>query len=107
MTPEEKMLERFTREKQRASVRGGKADLFNLRDGDDDEGEGLTHYGKSLAFDDFEDGGLGAGLEDDDESGKTTRTTIGYEVKLTSDLDFPLFRPDRPRYCPERPLWWL
>lgn len=69
LTPEEKMLERFTKEKQRASVRGGRADLFNLGD-DDDEGQGLTHYGKSLGFDDFEGEGLGAGLDDDDESGQ-------------------------------------
>jgi hypothetical protein len=61
------MLERFTKEKQRASVRGSsRADLFNLGDSGD-EGEGLTHYGKSLGIDDFEGEGLGIGLEVDDE----------------------------------------
>ncbi|RPA94818.1 Nop14-like protein [Choiromyces venosus 120613-1] len=48
MTPEEKMLERFTKEKQKR-VRGG--DIFNLDD--DDE---LTHFGQSLGglADDFD-----------------------------------------------------
>jgi nucleolar protein 14 len=52
LTPEQKMLERFTREKQMQS----KTSLFSLDDEDDemDDDEGLTHYGKSLAVqDDF------------------------------------------------------
>lgn len=49
MTPEEKMLERFTKEKQKR-VRGG--DIFNL---DGDEGQ-LTHFGKSLGGEDFDAG---------------------------------------------------
>ncbi|CAG8433583.1 10902_t:CDS:10 [Diversispora eburnea] len=45
LSPEDKMLERFTREKQRQS----KLSLFNLGDEDD-----LTHYGQSLSLhDDF------------------------------------------------------
>lgn len=57
MTPEERMLERFTRERQRAS----KNDVFNLEDEDE-----LTHYGQSLSkLDDFDNVGLG--LEDEDE----------------------------------------
>ncbi|PWW76279.1 Nop14-like protein [Tuber magnatum] len=50
MTPEEKMLERFTKEKQKR-VRGG--DIFNL----DDDDDGLTHFGQSLGglVDDFDD----------------------------------------------------
>ncbi|KAL0577466.1 nucleolar complex protein 14 [Marasmius crinis-equi] len=57
MSLEERMLERFTRERQRAS----KGSAFNL----EDEGE-LTHYGQSLAnIDDFDNTGLD--LEDDDE----------------------------------------
>ncbi|KAH8834361.1 nucleolar protein 14 [Flagelloscypha sp. PMI_526] len=60
MSLEEKMLERFTRERQRAST--SKGDLFNL----DDEDE-LTHYGQSLAnLDDFENAGMGF-EEDEDE----------------------------------------
>jgi nucleolar protein 14 len=57
MTAEERMLERFTKEKQRNS----RSATFNL----DDEDE-LTHYGQSLnAMDDFDSTGLG--LEDDEE----------------------------------------
>ena len=51
------MLERFTREKQRAS----KGDVFNLEDEEE-----LTHYGQSLSkLDDFDN--IGLGLEDEDE----------------------------------------
>lgn len=57
MSLEERMLERFTREKQRAS----KGAAFNLDDEDD-----LTHYGQSLSkLDDFDNVGLG--LDDEDE----------------------------------------
>ncbi|KIK96407.1 hypothetical protein PAXRUDRAFT_825971 [Paxillus rubicundulus Ve08.2h10] len=56
---EERMLERFTKERQRAS----KTSAFNL-----DEGEELTHYGQSLSMlDDFDDIGL---LMDEDEEGE-------------------------------------
>ncbi|KZP00134.1 Nop14-like protein [Calocera viscosa TUFC12733] len=57
MAPEDRMLERFTRERQRAS----KGAMFNL----EDETE-LTHYGQSLsAVDDFDATGLR--LSDDEE----------------------------------------
>ncbi|KDQ64193.1 hypothetical protein JAAARDRAFT_116740 [Jaapia argillacea MUCL 33604] len=57
MTPEERMLERFTRERQRAS----KGDAFNLEDEEE-----LTHYGQSLSkLDDFD--GVGLGLEDEED----------------------------------------
>ena len=57
MAPEDRMLERFTKERQRAS----KASAFNL----EDEGD-LTHYGQSLAqMDDFDDAGLGGDEEED------------------------------------------
>lgn len=49
MTPEEKMLERFAREKLKSHQ---KHSLFDLEDDDDDDGEGLTHGGKSITFDD-------------------------------------------------------
>lgn len=50
MTPEEKMLERFAREKQRSHK---KSSMFDL----EDEGpvEGLTHMGKTLSFDEVDD----------------------------------------------------
>ena len=55
MSLEERMLERFTKERQRAS----KGVAFNLEDEDE-----LTHYGQSLSkLDDFDD----IGLEDDDD----------------------------------------
>ncbi|KAL0070159.1 nucleolar complex protein 14 [Marasmius tenuissimus] len=63
MSLEERMLERFTRERQRAS----KGSAFNLEDEDE-----LTHYGQSLSnMDDFDNTGLG--LEDDDEDEGTGR----------------------------------
>ncbi|KAJ3556799.1 hypothetical protein NM688_g1821 [Phlebia brevispora] len=59
MTPEERMLERFTRERQRAS----KGEAFNLEDEDE-----LTHYGQSLSkLDDFDNVGLGFDEEEEEE----------------------------------------
>lgn len=49
MTPEEKMLERFAREKQRTH----KKNVFDLED--DEPMDSLTHMGKSLEFDDQEE----------------------------------------------------
>lgn len=61
MTPEERMLERFTRERQRAS----KGVTFNLEDEDE-----LTHYGQSLSkLDDFDNTGLALDDEDDEDDG--------------------------------------
>ena len=58
MTPEERMLERFTRERQR----GSKGAAFNLEDEDE-----LTHYGQSLSkLDDFDTVGLGLDEEEDE-----------------------------------------
>jgi nucleolar protein 14 len=71
MTPEEKMLERFTREKQ---TRHTKNSMFDLED-DDEEGQ-LTHFGKSLSFnqkeevDDFQEDD--EGLSDEDDHGSDT-----------------------------------
>ncbi|KAG0368210.1 nucleolar complex protein 14 [Mortierella sp. AD032] len=62
MTPEEKMLERFTREKQ-SRAKGGA--MFNLEEESD-----LTHYGQSLAgLDDFDEDGLGYSDDDDENRG--------------------------------------
>lgn len=60
MTQEEKMLERFTRERQS----GSKRNAFSLESDDEydeDEGFSLTHSGKALNFDHFEDSDLGVG----------------------------------------------
>ena len=61
MTPEERMLERFTRERQRTS----RGVAFNL----EDDAE-LTHYGQSLSkLDDFDNVGLNLDEEEEDERG--------------------------------------
>ncbi|EJD53655.1 Nop14-like protein [Auricularia subglabra TFB-10046 SS5] len=67
MTPEERMQERFTKERQRTA----KLNAFNL-----DDDEELTHYGQSLGkIDDFDTTGLA--LEDDDEAdGGLDRLTV-------------------------------
>ena len=71
------MLERFTRERQRASKGAG----FNLEDDVD-----LTHYGQSLSkLDDFADAGLE--LESDEEAKGSFLVSVCFAV-LTS------FRPD-------------
>ncbi|KIJ56486.1 hypothetical protein M422DRAFT_150207 [Sphaerobolus stellatus SS14] len=68
LTSEERMLERFTRERQRAS----KNSVFNL----DDEEE-LTHYGQSLsAMDDFDGAALGLNDEDDEDAGQIDPATV-------------------------------
>ncbi|KAK6541177.1 nucleolar complex protein 14 [Orbilia ellipsospora] len=58
MAPEDKMLERFTREQQKRSF---KSDIFNL---EDDE-EILTHYGQSLGSLPAEDFNEDMGSDDD------------------------------------------
>jgi nucleolar protein 14 len=59
MSLEERMLERFTRERQRAS----KSAAFNVEDEDE-----LTHYGQSLSkLDDFDDVALRSEDDNDDE----------------------------------------
>ncbi|EPQ58971.1 Nop14-like protein [Gloeophyllum trabeum ATCC 11539] len=71
MSLEERMLERFTKERQRAS----KGDLFNLED--DDADMELTHYGQSLSkLDDFD----GAGLALDEDEDEETRGQIDSET---------------------------
>lgn len=73
MSLEERMLERFTKERQRTS----KGTAFNLEDEDE-----LTHYGKSLSkLDDFDD----VGLLDDDEDEKG----MLFHVDLTSLSHIP------------------
>lgn len=90
LTAEEIMLERFTKERQKQS--SSKRSLFNLDDENDDEGAfdgNLTHYGKSLAFqDDFADGDLG--VEDSDGEGFQKRGRSKYEDgSLGDDVDEP------------------
>ncbi|KAI8141258.1 nucleolar protein 14 [Fennellomyces sp. T-0311] len=71
LTPEERMLERFTKEKQK----NAKASMFNLDD--DDEEMGLTHYGQSLAeMDDFDDTGLRLSDDEDGPGGQLDRNVV-------------------------------
>ncbi|KAI9770273.1 MAG: nucleolar complex protein 14 [Geoglossum simile] len=64
MAPEEKMLERFTKEKQKRYRNGA---VFDLEE-EEEEGQ-LTHFGQSLSFDsekvvdDFEDNDLEGSIE--------------------------------------------
>ncbi|KAG2186157.1 hypothetical protein INT43_002595 [Umbelopsis isabellina] len=68
LTPEEKMLERFTKEQQKQTR---STSLFNL---DDDE-ENLTHYGQSLAnIDDFDEADLE--LSDSEDRGVIDPRTV-------------------------------
>ncbi|MCJ1384858.1 nucleolar complex protein 14 [Xylographa soralifera] len=60
MTPEERAMERFVREKQSG---GKKGSLFDLEEEVDAEEGDLTHLGQSLSFD------KGHGTDDFDESG--------------------------------------
>ena len=72
MTPEEKALERFVKEKQRGSK---KATIFDLEDTEEDQQ--LTHLGESLSFDklertdDFNEADLGRSDDDDQANGYT------------------------------------
>ena len=92
MTPEEKMLERFTREKQKSSRTTG-GSMFNLED--DDEDLSLTHYGQSLSnMDDFDDAGLGLSDEEDDRK--------QMDSKIVSRLHFGGFEDDVPEGENER-----
>lgn len=69
MTPEERMQERFTKERQRAA----KLNAFTL----EDDAE-LTHYGQSLSnMDDFDATGLT--LEDDDAEATIDRDTVAHD----------------------------
>lgn len=75
MTPEEKMLQRFALEKQRNYK---KSSAFDLED--DEPMDGLTHMGRSLAFDegeavvdDFDESDLPSGDESDSSQAERKR----------------------------------
>lgn len=87
LSSEEKMLERFTRERQHQS--SSKKSLFNLDDDEDDDiyGEKLTHYGKSLALeDDFDEGDLGLS---DDNDGVTKSSKSKWSEHFASEDEQP------------------
>ncbi|KAJ7639482.1 nucleolar protein 14 [Roridomyces roridus] len=69
MSVDERMLERFTRERQRTA----RSNAFNLEDEDE-----LTHYGQSLSrMDDFDDVGLRMEDEDDEMPGQMSGDVVG------------------------------
>ncbi|KAF3085029.1 nucleolar complex protein 14 [Orbilia oligospora] len=79
INPEDKMLERFTREQQKKSY---KSDIFNLEDDD----EVLTHYGQSLGSlpnDDFREDMDGS----DDDLLRPAKRTHPLDGELQSDED--------------------
>ncbi|CAO3633792.1 unnamed protein product [Cunninghamella blakesleeana] len=93
LTPEERMLERFTRERQRSARTA--TSLFNLEDEDD---LNLTHYGQSLAdIDDFDDTGLA--LSDDEDNGQLDKSIVekmhfgGFDDDQNDEND----QSDRPK----------
>ncbi|KAJ3155718.1 nucleolar complex protein 14 [Geranomyces michiganensis] len=75
MSLEDKMLERFMKEKSRRSDRGN---AFNLEDNDDDGMMELTHMGQSLNA--FDDAGLKKvpGQDEDSDSGQIDKDTVKY-----------------------------
>ncbi|EPS44656.1 hypothetical protein H072_1344 [Dactylellina haptotyla CBS 200.50] len=78
MAPEDKMLERFTREQQKRSFKG---DIFNLEDDD----EVLTHYGQSLGSMPNED--FNEDMESDDDILRPAKRTHPLDGGLESDND--------------------
>lgn len=104
MTPEEKALERFVKEKQKGNKRGA---LFNLEDAQDD-GQ-LTHFGESLSFDRSSrmNGIKEASVEvsdnqssdetDGERPSKRRRTSDGQ----SSEEDLPVMNRERPAERPK------
>jgi nucleolar protein 14 len=97
MGPEEKMLERFTLEKQRHH----KHSTFDLED--DDMGEGLTHMGKSLSLDspalidDFDDAGLMLSDAEDHPSDEERQERKRHRDDDEGDGDDQENRPERKK----------
>lgn len=95
MNPEEKMLERFTRERQ---MKSSKASLFNLEDEDDTYADGmgsniLTHSGQALSLaDDFDEGDLG--ISDDEEA---QRELAEIRKKRKRLADGETIEPEEPK----------
>ncbi|KAA6416325.1 MAG: Nop14-like family [Lasallia pustulata] len=104
MTPDEKAMERFVREKQR----GHKKDsLFDLEEGGDEQD--LTHFGKSLSFDqrangdDYNEDDLGVSDEEDHDaeiehrSRKRPRLSVSQDEEQGSSNGDGLVQPERKK----------
>ncbi|GME64648.1 hypothetical protein BKCO1_3500083 [Neofusicoccum parvum] len=85
MSLEDKMLERFTREKSRKKGTG----LFDLEDDEDEEEVQLTHMGQTLdldgELDDFDAGSLAGGSDDEDRPRRLKRRRDSEEGTDLSD----------------------
>ena len=103
MTPEEKALERFVKEKQRASKKGS---LFDLEEAEEDQE--LTHFGKSLSFerparlDDFNEAGLSASDDSDSQRDMDERPHKHRRPSYIEDSDEE-FPNEEKNAQPERP----
>jgi nucleolar protein 14 len=104
MTPEEKALERFVKEKQRG---GKKGTIFDLEDDIDVEQEGFTHLGQPLTFedgkhvDDFNETEMNlSDAADTDEEGnlrsRKRRRLSAEDVDAVIDRDGEI-EPERPK----------
>lgn len=100
LSVEEKMLERFTRERQHSSKKSSLYDLDNDNDsinnsnatGFDFNNDSLTHYGQTLSLkDDFDEGDLGLSKSDDENDDKDNS---GFRLKRVQSDDAEI--PDQP-----------
>jgi nucleolar protein 14 len=95
MSLEERMLERFTKERQRSS----KNSVFNLEDEDE-----LTHYGQSLSnLDDFDNVGLTMDDQDDEDRKqaliyfevlRSTHILEAFDTEMAQKVNFGGFDDD-------------
>ena len=93
LSVEDKMLQRFTHERQN---RTGKTSLFDLND---DEEAGLTHYGQSLSgLDEMPD----VMHEDDEEHGTYTRTHGAPRMIRRIQTS----KPNEPTGCAGKKFYW-
>jgi nucleolar protein 14 len=94
MAPEDRMLERFTKERQRAS----RGSAFNLEDEDE-----LMHYGQSLSkYDDFDNADLALDEDDEEDVGQIDQRTVrsthfgGFDDDESYDGEVcPIMLPDQ------------
>jgi len=95
LAPDERALQRFQREKEREGKRGA---LFDLELEEGDEGEQLTHMGRTLALDrdDFDEGSLAAS-SDTDDAGPVNRKRGREEEELDEDGDVVAEGPERKK----------
>ncbi|CAF9918247.1 MAG: hypothetical protein GOMPHAMPRED_001463 [Gomphillus americanus] len=94
MTPEERAMERFIREKQRS---GRKSGVFDLEEEDEDE-DGLTHLGRPLTLkDDFQDSMSNDSASDGGvQRGVKRRRLLNGEVEFNADHQ-DTAQPERPK----------